>query len=157
MWVIRDVYWSRIDASPICASLLHGILQVASVRICVHVCEFARMRIKFCTFLSKNTEPYCFHYEKWSHALCIHWICPCRDSRGCCDFNVYTEYSTVRSFVRRRYCRLVFYGHSSDRYVFSFLVFSVSSVYFFSFGQKKCLLILGWIWESKFNKKSCIR
>lgn len=52
---------------------------------------------------------------------------------------------------------LFFYGHSSDRYVFSFLVFSVSSVYFFSFGQKKCLLILGWIWESKFNKKSCIR
>lgn len=101
MWVIRDVYWSRIDASPICASLLHGILQVASVRICVHVCEFARMRIKFCTFLSKNTEPYCFHYEKWSHALCIHWICPCRDSRGCCDFNVYTDSYTnnIQPFV----------------------------------------------------------
>lgn len=99
--------------------------QLEYVCMCVNLLACVSCFALFCrrtqnriVFTMKNEVMRCVYTE----------FCPCRDSRGCCDFDVhrYSYTNNIQSFVGSLdddIVGLFFYGHSSDRYVFSFLVF----------------------------------
>lgn len=122
--------------------------QFGYVCMCVNLLACVSSFALFCrrtqnriVFTMKNEVMRCV-YTEFAHAETV------ADAATLMYTDSYTN--NIQPFVRSLdddIVGLFFYGHSSDRYVFSFLVFSVSSVYFFQFRTKKCLLILGWIWE----------